>query len=65
MKFVVTRKPRFGGSAAENEVGVARVLAVYGKGARLLTPRCTSSSCGPTEKEASLPPAPPTPRAWP
>lgn len=31
MKFVVTWKPRFGGSAAENEAGVARVLEVYGK----------------------------------
>jgi len=31
MKFVVTWKPRVGGSAAENEAGVARVLAVYGK----------------------------------
>lgn len=31
MKFVVTWRPRLGGSAAENEAGVARVLEVYGK----------------------------------
>src|SRR5271166_3917063 len=29
MKFVVTWKPRFGESAAENEASVARVLEVY------------------------------------
>jgi len=31
MKFVVTWKPRLGGSAAENEASVARVLEVYSK----------------------------------
>ncbi len=31
MKFVVTWKPRSGGSAAENEAGAARVLEVYSK----------------------------------
>ena len=31
MKFVVTWKPRFGESAAENEASVARVLEVYRK----------------------------------
>ena len=31
MKYVIAWKPRFGGSAAENEAGVARVLEVFSK----------------------------------
>jgi hypothetical protein len=31
MKFVVSWRPRFGGSAAENEAGVAQVLEVCSK----------------------------------
>jgi hypothetical protein len=31
VKYVTTWKPRFGGSAAENEAAVARVLEVYSK----------------------------------
>jgi Protein of unknown function (DUF3303) len=31
MKYVVAFKPRFGGSAAENEAGVARLLEVFSK----------------------------------
>jgi hypothetical protein len=31
MKYVVTWKPRFGGSAAENEASAARALEVYSK----------------------------------
>lgn len=31
MKYVTVWKPRFGGSAAENEAGVARVLELYSK----------------------------------
>ena len=31
MKYVVTWKPRFGGSAAENEASAARTLEVYSK----------------------------------
>ena len=31
MKYVITWKPRFGGSAAENEASAARTLEVYSK----------------------------------
>ena len=31
MKYVTTWKPRFGGSAADNEAAAARVLEVYSK----------------------------------
>ena len=31
MKYVVAWKPRFGGSAAENEASIARLLEVYSK----------------------------------
>jgi hypothetical protein len=31
MKYVITWKPRFGGSAAENEASAARALEVYSK----------------------------------
>ena len=31
MKYVVAWKPRFGGSAAENEASIARVLEVFSK----------------------------------
>ena len=31
MKYVITWKPRYGGSAAENEASVARALEVYSK----------------------------------
>jgi hypothetical protein len=31
MKYVITWKPRYGGSAAENEAGIARLLELYSK----------------------------------
>ncbi len=31
MKYVTTWKPRFGGSAAENDAGTARLLELYSK----------------------------------
>jgi Domain of unknown function (DUF3303) len=31
MKYVITWKPRYGGSAAENEASVVRALEVYSK----------------------------------
>jgi hypothetical protein len=52
MKYVVAWKPRSGGSAAENEAAVARLLEVFSKWTRPATSRSTSSSPGSTGKAA-------------
>jgi hypothetical protein len=52
MKYVISWKPRAGGSVAENEAGLVRVLEIASRWTPRLAPQFTSSSCGSTAKVA-------------